>query len=230
MKKIIVASVLAGLVSSAAMAAPGAQSGAQSDDRRGEGRSRPGNANFVHVVMLLKRADTNQDYQIDLDEWNAVKTAGAEKGFARLDTDEDELLSFEEFDVKKGRKGRKPGKGESEGEGEGSAGRELSEEVKACIEDLREDDEDHQTPTAEEAFASLDSNEDGYLDLAEFTAGALARAETVFNKMDTNEDDVIEISEVIASLEKMKERKEAVAECVRAGRDVEEELDDLSED
>jgi len=59
----------------------------------------------------LKQVDTNNDGQVSKDEFVAYKSARAEQKFARMDTNQDDVLSAEEFkNCRKHDKGGKQGK------------------------------------------------------------------------------------------------------------------------
>lgn len=73
-----------------------------------------------------------------------------------------------------------------------------------------------QRPNKEEMFSKIDNNEDGYLDLDEFKAGAekhrAKRMESensrkIFDKMDTNKNGTIEFEEFDTAKENRMERR-----------------------
>lgn len=73
-----------------------------------------------------------------------------------------------------------------------------------------------QRPDKEEVFTKIDNNDDGFIDLEEFKAGAEKRREDkmasensrkAFDKMDTNNNGTIEFEEFEAVKEKRMERR-----------------------
>ena len=136
------------------------------------------------------------------------KVAKAEKKLNRKDTDQDGVLSLEEFSQGK--------------HGNSIDLSEIADEIVLCVSDLKAEtgDEHIIVPSAdsfiskEDKFNNTDSNSDGFIDLAELEAAMLAKATSAFEMMDTDDSSSVSLEEFIAASESKKATKKAIRQCV----------------
>jgi Ca2+-binding EF-hand superfamily protein len=182
----------------------------------GKGGKRPNRQPPVVRMSLLKRLDTNGDGILTLDEFSSRNAKRAKRLFKRLDQNGDSALSLDEFSVAGG-----PG---GDHGGPGGPGDDLDQNaLELCMEEIL-GYELPQPPTAEEAFAAADTNEDDSVDLEEFLAADDARAAERFAEIDGDSDGGITKEEIKAYRATEKERHKAHRTCVAEQLDVEELL------
>ena len=202
--------VLAGLVAtSAVLTIPQAMA----EDRGGRGGHHGGpkgdrGDKGDRLAKVFARIDENEDGVLTLVELTAKVDDKAAKKLEKKDADEDGSLSFEEFSTNR--------------RGEVRDLSEIADEIIQCVADLKEEsgNEDIVVPTAdnfkspEQRFNDLDTSGDAALDLAELQAGGLAKATTRFNNMDGDEDGAVTMDEFAAAHKAKRATKKAVRQCV----------------
>jgi Ca2+-binding EF-hand superfamily protein len=181
---------------------------AMAEDRGGRGGPKGGNKGGDRGAKVFARVDTNEDGVLSLAEMTA-KTAGkAAKMLARKDGDEDGVLSLAEF--------------QSNRHGNAVDLTAIAADIVQCVSDLKDEtgDADIVVPTAdsfvspEARFNAADTSGDGSLDLTELEAGALAKATNGFNNMDADADGSVTKEEFDAAHKSQRATKKAVRQCV----------------
>jgi len=167
------------------------------------GRGGHGSSHGGARLSLLERLDTNEDGVLTLDEFSAKGTDKAHRAFARKDSDDDDLLSLDEFTASPGHGRHRRGDLDSLD----------PDALQACMEDILGDSLPEQ-PDSEAAFTAADSNGDGSIDLDEFTAAAELRAEDAFAEIDADGDGAVTSEELDAHQTVLEERKDARQTCV----------------
>ena len=163
--------------------------------------------NLANAKHRGGNADTNGDGSIELNEAIAVATAKAERKFNRVDADEDNLISFDEFSQSKG----------------GSRDLTLyAQEIVDCVSDLKEElgnativipsVDDFSTP--QERFDSKDSNSDTFIDLEEVTTAATDKATERFEATDSDADGFVTKAERKAFRNERAGTKRALKTCI----------------
>lgn len=147
--------------------------------------------------ILIDRLDTNADSYVDIDEFLDARLARLDKTFDRRDADGDGLLSEAEADRRRPRPNQELT---------------LREEVIQCV---RETVADWEGPHAvEDRFDNVDTNGDGYIDLAELSAALEARAYVLFERIDANGDGLISLEEVAAMQDYQINLRRVIRACI----------------
>ena len=168
-------------------------------------------SNLRHkVARIFKALDTNEDEIITLDEFLSKLLAKSEKQFDRIDIDDDGLISFDEFLAVHDGKDDHP---------------DIDvEALRACIAErvdfVLPDPVDRGT-----RFEELDSNNDGFIDFDEFVAAKTEQATNRFNAVDADADGGITKKELYNALKQQQARKAIRRECVEEQREVDELLE-----
>ncbi len=164
---------------------------------------------------MFARLDTNADGELSLTELTDPAAAKAEKKLSRKDTDEDGALSLTEF--QQNRHGNVV---------DLSA---IADEIVQCVADLKAEtgDDNIVVPSAdsfmssEARFAAIDSDEDGGIDLAELEDAMLSNATDAFTAMDADEGGAVSNDEFTAHKATRKATKKAIRLCVEDINDAE---------
>ena len=157
------------------------------------------------VARIFNALDTDENGVITLDEFIAKPAAKAVKQFDRIDTDDDELISFEEFSVLHNDEPR-------------DSDIDL-EELRACIAE-NSDREVSERPDVASRFNLIDTNGDGYLDVDEFTTAKTNNATEKFYKIDADGDGGISPKELAAALKARRHHRQVRRGCVEEQREV----------
>jgi Ca2+-binding EF-hand superfamily protein len=154
-----------------------------------------------HLVNRIFNAlDTDENGVLSFDEYLTYALKKAEKKFARIDTDDDELLTLEEI-LAAYRKSQDNDDTDIDGEA-----------IRQCVADVLEIDLPVQI-TGEERFDAIDTNDDGFIDFLEYTAGKTAKAEIKFARVDSNDDGEISKLELETALKNLKNVREVRKQC-----------------
>lgn len=161
------------------------------------------------VERIMNKFDTDDSGTITLDEWLVSATEKAENKFNRIDADEDGLISLEEY-LAVG----------SERSDDSDIDRDA---VRQCVADATGDIVEER-PDRETRFDTIDTNDDGFIDLDEAVASQTESATARFNNIDANGDGAITSEELTAALEARSELRDIRRNCVDEQRDTEELL------
>ncbi|WP_281556795.1 hypothetical protein [Thalassomonas sp. RHCl1] len=152
------------------------------------------------------RLDTNADTVLSLDEMTAAAESKAAKMLTRKDSDEDGLLSLEEF--QQGRNGVIADYSD------------LADDIVECVAGLQEENADIVVPDAdnflspEDKFDALDTSDDGFVDGDELAVAKVAKATERFTSLDTDEDGSVTEAEYEAAKVSRSATRQAVRECI----------------
>ncbi|NQZ07149.1 MAG: hypothetical protein HRT35_08305 [Algicola sp.] len=205
--------VLAGLVATTAvLSVPQAMADDRADrGPRGGGHhgGQKGGNGEARLAKMFARLDVNEDGVLSLTELTDPTAAKAAKILARKDADEDGVLSLEE--MQRNRHGNAV---------DLSA---IADEIVACVTDLAAEagNEGIVVPTAadfkssEDRFNEVDTSGDGSIDLAELEAAGLAKANNAFDRMDADEDGSVTAEEFGAAHKSRRATKKAIRQCVQ---------------
>ncbi|MBT4494523.1 MAG: hypothetical protein HOC70_14870 [Gammaproteobacteria bacterium] len=189
------------------------RSGGRRGERKGD-RHRSGNPE-VKASRIFNSLDTDENEVITLDEFIAKPLAKAETQFDRVDTDDDSLISLEEFLATHHDRGE--GRGEDRPEIDHDA-------VRACVaEELDRDVPER--PDRETRFGEIDTNGDGFVDYDEFVASKEAHATAKFNLIDEDADGGITEEELTAAIEAQHDIRRVHRDCVEEQLDADELLE-----
>jgi Ca2+-binding EF-hand superfamily protein len=161
------------------------------------------------VSRIFSRLDGDDNDVITLEEFLVRPVEKAPYRFDRIDTDDDGQISQEEYlDVHR------------------IPVREVDVDLDAlgtCMND-RLGTEVVDRPSAESRFAEIDSDGDGYIELDEFLAGRTDGATARFNLIDADEDAAITEAELAQQHHSMREHRAIRRECIGEQRDMDELL------
>ena len=169
----------------------------QQDHQRGGQRTK--------VARIFHALDVDGNGIITLDEFLAKSIAKAADQFARIDTNDDELISLEEFLLVHGDQGN-------------NADIDV-EALRACI----AENSDVALPErlgGEARFDEIDTNDDDFIDLDEFIAAKTSYATGKFNQIDTDADGAITPEELFSVFKAHREHRAIRRACVEEQRDV----------
>jgi len=189
--------------------------GANSDDRAErnarDGAERPQgdrHGKLRHkVARIFNAMDTDGSDTITLDEWLVKTTAKAERQFDRIDSDDDNLISLEEFQAI----------------GPDHDNEVDRDAVRACVAEATGEDVPER-PDRDTAFDEFDTNDDGFIDLDEFLAVKTEGATHRFNTIDADGDGAITMQELAEALMQHREHRRTVRDCVEDQRETDELL------
>ncbi|MBT4522870.1 MAG: hypothetical protein HOC23_22955 [Halieaceae bacterium] len=204
------AAVLAGMIATAFSIQPvlaQGPGGPEGDDQQGGPKG--GAKGEQRLDRSFARMDFNEDGVLSLEEMTEPALVGAEKLLSRKDKDDDDLLSPEE--IQHHRRGDV---------GDLSA---IVDDIIQCVADIKEEtgNEDIVVPTAdsflspEDKFDMLDTSGDGFIDLIELQEGGVAKATNAFDEMDTDANNEVSLEEFRAGHKSHGATKKAVRQCIR---------------
>jgi len=212
MRKLVMTAMALALVGSVPVAYADHGAGGGASDDRSESNSSDGrddrSGKLRHkVARIFNAMDTDGSDTITLDEWLVKTTAKAERQFDRIDSDDDSLISLEEFQA---------------------IGPDRNDDidrdaVRACVADATGDDVPER-PARDTAFDEIDTNDDGFIDLDEFLAVKTEGATNRFNHIDADGDGAITKQELAKALMQHREHRRAVRDCVEDQRETDELL------
>ncbi|NQZ07150.1 MAG: hypothetical protein HRT35_08310 [Algicola sp.] len=161
------------------------------------------------LAKAFARLDVNEDGVLSLVEMTDPTAAKAAKMLARKDTDENGVLSAEEM--------------QSNRHGNAVDLSAIADEIITCVTDLAAEagNEGLIVPTAdsfksaEDRFAEVDTSGDGSVDLTELEAAGLTKATNGFNHMDADEDGSVTTEEFGAANKARRATKKAIRQCVQ---------------
>lgn len=145
----------------------------------------------------IERLDTNEDLVVDFDEFTARSRNGA-RLIERLDSNDDGALDYDEFASRSGPRSELAG--------------EYAEELIACVEEMS-GTEVESRPTPEQAFDTIDSNDDDVISADELESAGQAKAEAKFDAIDQNGDDLLNEEEFAAAGEAKNARRSDFMAC-----------------
>ncbi|MFT5162414.1 MAG: Ca2+-binding EF-hand superfamily protein [Alteromonadaceae bacterium] len=174
-----------------------------------DGENARGGRGGHHGAKMFARLDTNEDGVLSLTEMTDPVANKADKKLSRKDGDEDGVLSLAEFQQNR--------------HGNTSDLSAIADEIVQCVADVKAEsgDDNIVVPTAdhfissEDRFAAIDSNEDGAIDLAELEVSMLSKAENDFNTTDADEDGEVTQAEFDAQKAVHRATKKAIRGCVQ---------------
>lgn len=154
------------------------------------------------------RMDVDQSGSLTLDEMLTPMLSKVEKKLARKDSDEDGVISFEEFSQTAN--GTRPDLSD------------IADEIVQCVADIKAEtgDENIIVPSVDkfsslaDKFSAIDSSADGFIDLTEAQAKASTKASTVFNAMDSDGDSLVTEEEFNASKAIRSATGSAIKSCI----------------
>lgn len=155
------------------------------------------------VARIFRQLDIDGNDIITLDEFLAKSLENVSHRFDHIDTDHDELISWEEFSAV-----------------QHNLPDDLdSDALRACIaEHLETDIPDR--PDRESRFNEIDSSGDGFIDLDEFTTARTAGVTDKFNRIDADADGAITKRELFEALNSMRERHKIRHDCIEEQWDI----------
>jgi len=160
----------------------------QARHRRGRPAGNPEN--------LIDHLDSNADGFVDENEFVDGRLGRVDKQFDRQDQNGDGLISEEE--ARRGRPQDRP---------------DIDRE--AVIQCVRETIPDWEGPgEVEGRFESVDTDGDGYIDLAELSLALEERAYMLFDRIDSNDDGLISLEEVEASQDYQINVRRVIRACI----------------
>lgn len=165
------------------------------------------------VNRIFNALDTDENEIITLDEFLAKPLEKAEQQFDRIDTDDDGLISLDEF-LAVGH--------DRDDDERPDIDRDA---VRACMEEELER-EIPERPDRETRFDEVDTNDDGYIDFDEFVDAKMQKATDKFYAIDEDADGGITKEELYAALQDQREVRAVRRACIEEQRDVEELLED----
>lgn len=168
---------------------------------RGEKGSRHGDSEESRLT-LLERLDSNADGILTLDEFADRNAQSDRRHFNKKDSDDNAQLSFEEFSSV-GKHRRRPKAEDFD-----------AESIDACVAETL-GYQVHQRPDVASAFADIDTNTDGAIDLEEFLAAGDLRAEQRFAEIDVDGDAQLTDEEITQYEVILGEQRRAHRTCVR---------------
>lgn len=224
---ILVLAVSATLVEAAPMGAgprgtnagnPGMQSHLQQAQRY-NGSGAGGSGGFAamrhggseaRAVRIFGALDSDGNDIITLDEFLARPMERASFRFDLFDTDDDGLISRDEFNI-----AHTPPLQDTDID---------IDALHACIADNLSGDLYQPDPDAR--FDEFDSNGDGFIDPDEFSTARTAHATDKFNLLDVDADNALSQLELEGALQYMSERRAIRRNCIEEQRDINELLAD----
>ena len=150
------------------------------------------------------RIDVNVDGVISLDEMTTPAAAKAALKLTKKDTDEDGVLSFEEFE--QGRNGVIADYSD------------IADDIVLCVADLAA--EDVVVPDANnflspaDKFTAIDTSGDSLIDSDELAAAKVAKATEAFTNLDADEDGSVTEAEYEAGQVSRSATRSAVRQCI----------------
>jgi Ca2+-binding EF-hand superfamily protein len=156
----------------------------------------------------FNRIDINQDGQLSLDELTTPALSKVEKKLTNKDTDEDGVISFEEFQQTRN--------------GTMTDLSDIADEIVLCVTDIKAENgnDDIVVPSADkfmspaDKFAAIDSSGDELISLDELQATVTEKVAASFLIMDQNADGFVSEDEFNAAKAKRRATKDAVRQCI----------------
>ncbi len=136
-----------------------------------------------------------------------VMTKSTQK-FTRKDSDEDGVISFEEFQQTRN--------------GSRTDLSEIAEDIVQCVSDLKDEtnNENIVVPSVDqflsltEKFGNVDTDENGFISIEEMQAKVTTKVNTAFSTMDTDQDSFVSEEEFGANKGTRRATKAAIRQCV----------------
>jgi Ca2+-binding EF-hand superfamily protein len=159
-------------------------------------------------VGSFNRIDTNQDGQLSLDELTIPALSKAEKKLNKKDSDEDGLISFEEFQQTRN--------------GTLSDLSDIANDIVQCVTDVKAEsgDDNITVPSAdqfmspEDKFATTDTSGDGFISLEELQTKVTTNVAMTFLIKDQDADGFVNEDEYNAAKEKYRATKAVIRQCI----------------
>ena len=152
-------------------------------------------------MTLLERLDSDADGVLSLDEFSEHNADKAQRHFNKKDADGDAVLSMEEFSAA-GNHRRRPN----------LDGLDI-DTLDLCVQEVLGYGLP-QRPDSETAFAAVDANSDGVIDLDEFLLAGDVRAQERFADIDSDADAQLTSAEIDAHQADRHEQRDAHRSCV----------------
>lgn len=170
----------------------------------GMGMSNNGGSEF-RALRILQTLDLDGSNDLSLDEFLAKPTGFRTDRFDRLDADNDELISNDEYlDVQRG----------------GFYGMDIDfDALRTCIEEQNGSGW-MSPPDRQTHFVEMDVNADGFVDRDEYETARLDRATERFMLIDTDLDGLVTETELIAALGDVGQHHATRRECINEQRDL----------
>jgi len=158
--------------------------------------------------QAFERIDADESGFLILDEILTPMLNKAESKIDRKDSDEDGVISFDEFNQTR--------------DGTKTDLSEIADEIVQCVSDTKDEtaDENIEIPSAdkfsspEDKFLAIDTSGDGFIDLTELEAKITSKATTSFTEMDTDLDDQISEEEYEANKAIHSATGQAIRSCI----------------
>lgn len=152
--------------------------------------------------------DTNQDGQLSLDEITTSLLLKAERRFNHKDSDDDGLISFEEFQQTRN--------------GTITDLSDIANDIVQCVTDIKEetDNEDIMVPSADkfaspaDKFAATDTSGDNFISLEEIQNKVTEKAAASFLIMDQDADGFVNQDEFNTAKTIKKSTRRAIRQCI----------------
>ena len=172
------------------------------------------NSNYRNLAHKVKRVfnavDSNEDGLISKEEFLTKKLEKAALRFDKIDSDSDNLISLDEF------------KSAIHSHWDESIDR---DQLRSCIE-AELDIELAALISIEDKFSTTDSNADGFIDMNEFTASNTVIANNKFDIVDVNNDESITKREMAEALVQLHTFRIVRNNCLQQQQDLSDILGD----
>ena len=163
----------------------------------------------ARAARLFSKLDTDENGIVTLDEYLVKSLEKAAKQFSRIDTDDDELVSLDEFlAIHHG----------------GGRNNDIDRDaLRVCLIENSDRTEGDlpatDRPDGSARFLEIDENGDGFIDLGEFEFAKTANATDKFNRIDTDGDGGITLEELLAAIESHNALRSVRRDCVQDQKD-----------
>lgn len=194
-KKNIITIVIGGIVASTALLSISQANAFERGGKRGGGQ-------------VFQALDVNQDSLLSLNEMLTPALARAETRLTTKDTDEDGVISFEEFIATK--------------DGTKTDLSDIADEIVQCVADLKAETENEnievpspdQFMSLDDKFAELDTSGDGFIDLTELQDRVTEKVNDKFTMKDVDQDGFLDMGEFNKRNSSKGATRRAIRHCI----------------